>query len=130
MQMLPNASWFRPGQEARTGEVICCVGDSIALEQLLKIIPDRVVTLEPSPSRALKACLEDEGARLMLDLANLDPSGLSALVQFRMMRPDQEIILLGGSGDARHLNDSSLEGLPIITVPRERAMGPLPIPPI
>ncbi|MGD8375570.1 MAG: hypothetical protein PVF68_05465 [Acidobacteriota bacterium] len=103
---------------------ICCVGDSFALEHLMDRMPDPVIVLEPSPSRAMRLCLEQAGSRLVIDLASLGPDGLSALVQLRLLRPEQEIVLVGGAEDARHLDDSLLGGLPVIAVKRFPADAP------
>lgn len=97
---------------------ICCVGDSFALEHLMDRVPDPVIILEPSPSEAMRLCLEQAGSRLLIDLASLGPEGLSALVQLRLLRPEQEIVLVGGTEDARHLDESLLGGLPVIAVKR------------
>jgi hypothetical protein len=106
------------GGPAAPVEVVCCASDPVALDRVVDLVATCPMVIEPSAARALAHCLRNPSACLVVDLAGLDPRGLSALVQFRLLRPEQPIVLLGGERDIDNLERTLLDGLPLIALRR------------
>lgn len=108
----------RPGRRA-IGELVACVGRTIEETDLLRAIPHRRVRVEPDPAAAIGLCLEKRVAGLLIDIAPLGPSALSALAQLRLLRPGMPILLLTVDESPTAFQGTVLEGLPVLSLPRQ-----------
>ena len=111
---------------SRPDEVVLCVNDSARLQKLLGLVPAHTVRVETNLSRALQACLENRVSRLLVDMASCGATALSCLVQLRLMRPQQEIVLFQGQEERMHLDQTLLGDVPVLSV--RYAAGPEVIP--
>lgn len=118
----PDRPMFVRGARPPEGhgrELVACVGDTIAELDLLCAIPHRRVRVEPDAATAISLCLENRAAGLLIDIAPLGAASLSALGQLRLLRPDLPILLLTEEEGAARLEGTLLDGLPVLSLPRE-----------
>ena len=81
-------------------------------DDLMVALPSCPVVVEPSLARAIQQSIDGRTASLWVDLLGFGPQSLTALVQLRLLRPEQEIVLVQRCADPIGLNDTLLEGLP------------------
>ncbi len=81
-------------------------------DDLMLAVPSGSVVVEPSLARAIQQCIDGMAASLWVDLHGLGPQSLTALAQLRLLRPEQEIVLVQRCADPLGLDETLLEGLP------------------
>jgi hypothetical protein len=113
-------------QQRENGDVVLCAVDPIRLNELVSMVPDHTVRIEPDLSRALQHCLQSHVSRLLVDLTALNATALSALAQLRLLRPEQEIVLIAGDDDdgETRLDQTLLEGVPVVSIAAKSVPAP------
>ncbi len=81
-------------------------------DDLMVAVPSCPVVVEPSLARAIQLSIEGRAGSLWVDLYDCGPESLTALVQLRLLRPEQKIVLVQRHADPIGLDNSLLEGLP------------------
>jgi hypothetical protein len=75
-------------------------------------VPTAEVIVEPSLARAVQLCIDGTAGSLWVDLYGFGPAALTALTQLRLLRPEQDIVLVQRTTDPISLKETLLEGLP------------------
>jgi hypothetical protein len=75
-------------------------------------VPSGPVMVEPSLAHGIQLCLEGKAASLWVDLHGFGSSALTALVQLRLLRPQQEIVLVQRQDHPIGMTETMLEDLP------------------
>ena len=97
-------------------DVMLCAKDSPRVPKLLNLIPTRTVKIETDLACALRACLENRVSKLLVDMASFGPTALSCLAHLRLMRPQQEIVLVQGAENTMHLDRTLFGDVPVLSV--------------
>lgn len=102
-------------------------------DDLLLAVPTTEVIVEPSLARAVQLCLDGMAHSLWVDLYGFGPAALTALTQLRLLRPEQEIVLVQRTADPIHVKETLLAGLRQVwlSIPEVPGhilrMGPIPV---
>ena len=88
-------------------------------DDLMLAVPSGKVTVEPSLARAVQLCIDGMADSLWVDLLGFGPAALTALTQLRLLRPEQEIVLVQRSSDLISVQETLLAGLPqvLLSIP-------------
>ena len=81
-------------------------------DDLMVAVPSCPVVVEPSLARAIQQSIDGRAASLWVDLHGFGPQSLTALVQLRLLRPEQQIVLVQRCANPIGLDGTLLEGLP------------------
>jgi len=75
-------------------------------------VPTAEVRVEPSLACAVQLCLDGMAGSLWVDLHGVGPAALTALTQLRLLRPEQEIVLVQRAADPLNVAETLLADLP------------------
>lgn len=99
-------------------DVVLCAG-STSLHELLPLIPSRTITVEIELAAAMSRCLEGNVSLLVVDVTAVSPSALSALGHLRLIRPEQEILLIHSEEEPPYLDATMLGSVPVVAIRRQ-----------
>ena len=80
-------------------------------DDLMLAVPSGKVTVEPNLARAIQLCIDGNADSLWVDLYGFGPAALTALTQLRLLRPEQEIVLVQRSEDPISVQETLLADL-------------------
>lgn len=81
-------------------------------DDLMLAVPTAEVRVEPSLARAVQLCIDGTAGSLWVDLHGCGPAALTALTQLRLLRPEQEIVLVQRTADPLSVKETLLADLP------------------